>query len=207
MGTGEDGGGEEESLRRGNDDDGTWAAIQGIRPPMRERIPLRQEKRHIPQYPGGNGIRSLGLYEACDSPPRGWVCSGPGVSEAMMLCSLWRFLEMGEVEIVSLDSRHCLCRKNNIRVEERSDFSDPLFGKNSDFASCCRPCVSRKKIRVDTAATFAVFVAVAVAIAVAFVLMTSTVAVVDSLLPPLSLLLKRRQRHYRSVLRGITSQP
>ena len=44
-------------------------------------------------------------------------------------------------------------RKNNIRVEERSDFSDPFFGKNSDFASCCRPCLSRKKIRVDAAQT------------------------------------------------------
>ena len=53
------------------------------------------------------------------------------------------------------------------------------------------------------AVTFAVFVTVAVAVAVA--VMTAAVTVTASLSLLLLLLLPRRQQHYRSVLRGITS--
>ena len=41
-----------------------------------------------------------------------------------------------------------IMQKKNIWVGKRSEFSDPFFGKNSDFGSCCRPCLHRKKIWV-----------------------------------------------------------
>ena len=44
-------------------------------------------------------------------------------------------------------------------------------------------------------------------VAVVAAVMTSAVAVAASSSPLLSLLMSQRQRHYRSVLRGITSQP
>ncbi len=49
---------------------------------------------------------------------------------------------------VSVSCKHrpkAIGRKNNIRVEERSDFSDPFFGKNSDFASCFLSVLVQKK--------------------------------------------------------------